>query len=213
MGVFSCEKSETEELFVRGIVTGGPDSRIISSAFIFHENLLLAETDFNGFFQISGLEPGSYSFLCSSLGYADQTSQVEVSGKLNTDQDFHLYSGQAIGTIYGELHDRELYDEQLKNNPALGHWTPKELFDGVSGATKQSKTLGFDVPHSSIFIGDSLIATTDEYGQFTRELQCGTYPIQVTGAGYIDSTRVVRIKPDSVVFANFILERDGSRSE
>jgi len=112
------------------------------------------------------------------------------------------------GRIYGELHDKMLYDEQLKANPSMAAWDGKELFDGVSGATIQTMTFGFDLPASEIFIGDSLFALTDGFGQYWFDIQAGTYPLRICCTGYQDTMQIIKVEPDNSVFANFILLKE-----
>lgn len=91
----------------------------------------------------------------------------------------------------------------------MAEWTDQELFDGVSGATIQGRNFDFDLYPASIYIGDSLFAETDDYGQYWFEVQIGTYPITVVSKGWKDSLKVKEVVYDSyAVFANYILPQE-----
>jgi hypothetical protein len=115
--------------------------------------------------------------------YTDYTLSGSVKNSLNDAPIFPayiIYDQQLIAsTSEGELHDQVLYQEL------------------------------FDVYPASIYIGDSLFAETDDYGQYWFEVQIGTYPITVVSEGWKDSLQIKEVVYHSyAVFANYILPRD-----
>jgi len=201
------EKIESTETGIKGTVKDIAQDALIYPAYIIHGQELLATTDEDGYFEITSLEEGIYTLVCSALNYSDQSLQLAVEEGAIVSQDFLLTSDEQTGTVYGELHDQVLYDEQLISDPGMADWTGKELFDGVSGATIQKKSFP-DLPPGDIYIGDSLFFSTDDYGQYWSDIQHGTYPIRVSLSGYRDSMQILRIVPDSSAFANFILREE-----
>ena len=121
--------------------------------------------------------------------------------------DFFLTADDSKGRLYGELHDQTLYDAGLIKNPSMTGRNGKDLFDGVSGATIQTMTFGYDLPAAEVYIGDSLIALTDGFGQFWSDIQTGTYPFRVSMPGWDDQIQVIKVPLDSRIFANFILSQ------
>ncbi len=201
------EKIESTETGIKGTVKDIAQNAVIFPAYIIHGQELLATTDEDGSYEITSLEEGIYTLVCSALDYGDQSLQLVIEEGAIVSLDFLLTPDEHTGTVYGELHDQVLYDEQLISDPGMADWTGKELFDGVSGATIQKKSFP-DLPPGDIYIGDSLFFSTDEYGQYWGDIQHGTYPVWVFLAGYRDSMQILRIVPDSSVFANFILTEE-----
>ena len=183
------------------------DDEIIHPAFLILGDELLTVTDDKGTYEIISLDPGIYSLLCTAIYYGDKTIQVEVVEGNTVFNDFLLSPDDSKGRVYGELHDQTIYDEQLIVNPSMADWNGKELFDGVSGATIQTMTFGFDLPASEIYIGDSLFSVTDGFGQYWFDIQSGTYPLRISSIGYMDTMQIVKVEPDARTFANFILSK------
>lgn len=202
--ISACSKEDQTDTILKGTVTGLVDGEPIFPAFLIQGDMLLATTHEDGSYEISSLDPGISSLLCSAINYADHTVQVEVSQGETLSNDFKLLTDDRIGRVYGEFHDKELYLNQLAEVPGMGDWSGQELFDGVSGATIESS---FDMPSSEIFMGDSLFAYADGYGQFWFDIQCGTYPVTGSVSGYIDTLLIINIEPDSEVYINYILSR------
>jgi hypothetical protein len=201
----SCEEEFHSGTVLQGTVMNMLDSKPIHPAFLILEDELLAVTKENGYYEISSLNPSIYTLVCSAIDYGDKTMLVELPAGNVVSQDILLHPDESQGKIYGELHDKTLYDEQLMVNPSMAAWNEKELFDGVSGATIQTMTFGFDLPASEIYIADSLFALTDGFGQYWFDIQTGTYPIRISSSGYRDTIQIVKVEADSSVFANFIL--------
>ena len=184
------------------------DDETIHPAFLILGDELLTITDESGTYEITSLDPGIYTLVCSAIDYGDKTIQVELEAGNVVSNDFLLSPYYSKGSVYGELHDQTLYNERLIDNPSMADWNGKELFDGVSGATIQTMTFGFDLPASEIYIGDSLFSVTDGFGQYWFDIQSGTYPLRVSSIGYKDSVKIVKVDPDTSFFANFILLKE-----
>jgi len=203
----SCGKENPAETVLQGTVRNILDDETIHPAFLILGDELLTITDENGTFEIATLEPGIYTLVCSAVHYGDNTMQVEVEEGNTVVCNFLLSPDNSKGRVYGELHDQTLYNENLIVNPSMADWNGKELFDGVSGATIQTMTFGYDLPAAEIYVGDSLYSVTDGFGQYWFDMQSGTYPLLVSIPGWTDSMQVIRVDPDSRIFANFILSK------
>jgi hypothetical protein len=179
----------------------------ISPAYIFSRDSLVATTDKNGSFQLLSLEPGNYFFTCSAINFRDTTMQVNVIGSQTTNLVFELMPDSSTGRVYGEFQDGTFFQEMLQKNPELTSWSEKELFEGVTGATLQSKTLKRELPYRNVFLGDSLLAVSDDFGQFWFEVQSGTYPIKGTCEGYHEKIEIFQVLPNERTYITFVLKR------
>jgi len=210
-----CDNA-TEPKEIRGTVTGAVknvlpgDGSIIHPAYIFLEDSLIATTNESGEYAIYSIEQGSYLLICSSLGYRDTTTQVQVVGGKTVTHDFYLTPDSSTGRIYGEFQDMTLFNNNLETNPSMAEWDDEQIFASVTGATIQAKTLMYDVPDRKVFLGDSLLAITDGFGQYWIEIQCGTYCITGTCEGYKDAMQVIKVLPDTRVYVNFFLYREAA---
>jgi hypothetical protein len=202
----SCEEEYPDETTLLGTVANILDDEPVHPAFLILGDELLASSDENGVFELTSFEPGVYSILCSAIGFHDETIIIEVKEGKITHNDFHLTPGNRKGSVYGELHDQSIYKERLIADPSMANWSDGELFDGVSGATIQTMTFGYDLPPSELYIGDSLFSLTDGFGQYWFEVQAGTYPLSISSPGYRDSTMIIKVEPDTSIFGNFILK-------
>lgn len=207
---FGCDQS-TEILkpgaiegMVRGIQEGNP---AVYPAYIFQGDSLLAETDGTGFYRIQTLSPASYQLTCSALDYGNSIRSVEVQENKTTTFNFDLSPDTTRGRVYGEFQDLTLYQERLAEDSTMQSWTEKEIFDGGTYATLQTKWLGYEVPDRMVYLGDQLLAYSDGFGQYWFEIQCGTYPITGSCEGYESVTHTVTVSTDEPVYVNFILPR------
>lgn len=203
----SCDKESQTGTILQGTVRNMQDDQPIYPAFLILGNELLATTDESGGYEISSLEPGIYSLICSSINYGDKTIQLELKEGHVVSNDFILSPDHSEGRVYGELHDQTLYDEELLVNPSMENWNGKELYEGVSGATIQTPTFGNDLAASEIYIGDSLMELTDGFGQYWFDVQCGTYPLRISSIDYRDTMQIIKVEADSRIYANFILTK------
>jgi hypothetical protein len=171
-----------------------PGSPAIQSAYLFMGDSLMAVTDETGHYHIASIESGSHDFICSALGYSDATVEVTV-GRENTLHDFYLTPDESTGRVYAEFQDQTLWLDALADHPELDTWNDRELFEGTTGATLQTKWLQIELPDRILFLGDSLLAYSDGFGQCWAKLQCGTYPLTGVCEGYRSVTRTVHIVP------------------
>lgn len=100
-----------------------------------------------------------------------------------------------------------MYQQRVLEDSTLAEWDAQQMWDGVTGATLQSKFLKRESPPRQIWLGDSLLALTDDFGQCWFELQCGTYPITATLEGYCDTTQTVHVRPDEPTDMILFLDR------
>jgi hypothetical protein len=206
--LMTCDSS-TDPKETKGTLQGTVwyGSSGIYPAFIFSGDSLWATTDENGHYLISALEEGNYELLCSALNYRDTTVQVAVSGGKTTTFDIDLVPDTSTGLIYGEFQDIILFNENVQTNPELAYWNPMMIYQATTGATMIDKFLQYDVPDRQIWLGDSLLRKSDEWGQFVLRLQIGTYPLSGSCAGYYSISRVVKVLPDTIVYVNFFMNR------
>jgi hypothetical protein len=192
---------------ILGRVSSYASDESIHPAYIILGDELLATTGAEGSFRIDSPDPGTFELLCSALDYLDQTVQVKVETGRSSTVDFHLVADDRAGRVYGEFQDSGLYSESLLSHPSMADWTAKEQFDGVTGATLQSMTFGGVLPARKVYLGDSLLCFSDDFGQFWAEIQCGTYPLTGSCEGYRSQMRIIRVEPGERTYANFFLSR------
>jgi len=176
----------------------------IFPAYIFNGDSLMAQTDESGYYRIPSLPPGSLQLTCSALFYSNSVQTIEVQEEQTATLNFELESDSTMGRVYGEFQDKTLW---LEHEEELKNWTEKEIFDGGTYATLQTKWLGYEVPDRMVHLGDLLVAYADGFGQYWTRIQCGTYPLTGSCEGYESVTHTVTISPDEPVYLNFILPR------
>jgi hypothetical protein len=195
--IFACQHSTEPGKTVNLSGTVYPvqtDAPAIHPAYLFRGDSLMAVTDETGHYIIASIESGTHVFICSALGYSDTTVQVTV-GEENTVHHFYLTPDESTGRVYAEFQDQTLWHDALVDHPELDTWSNMELFEGTTGATLQTKWLQVELPDRILFLGDSLLAYSDGFGQCWACLQCGTYPITGVCEGYRGDTRTVKIVP------------------
>ena len=111
--ISGCSKENQTDTILKGTVTDLQEGGPVFPAFLIQGDKLLATTEEDGSYEITSLDPGNYSLLCSAINYGDETVQVEVSHGESLSYDFQLSADNRKGRVYGEFHDRELYLEQL----------------------------------------------------------------------------------------------------
>jgi hypothetical protein len=194
----------------RGTVQGTVKSAgiaFIHPAYLFCRDSLLATTDEQGKYTIASMNEGPAALTCSALNYRDTTVQVQVKGGQTIAADFMLTPDSTIGKVYGEFQDWNLFNDSLITNPSLANWDAKRIFDAATGATIQYKTLGYEVGERRVYLGDSLLAVSDAWGQFWFKIPCGTRPIKGSCEGYYDAAQVVKVLPNTHHYVNFFLIR------
>lgn len=204
----SCTKTEDEivETTLTGSIVSFTTEKAIFPAFIIHEDELLATTNEEGTFTLTNIDAGSYKILFSALGFADREMEIQVEENIINMLDIHLNSDHDAGRMVGEFQDGPLYQTEVAADPDKMNWTEKEIYDGVSGATIQPWRWPVEISEGEIYLGDSLIASADEYGQFWYALQSGTYPITAKTEGYKDLTRIISIKTNEKGYSNFVMD-------
>jgi len=207
----SCDNT-TEPKETHGTITGSvlnisrSDSPV-HPAYLFWNDSLLTTTDENGEFTIAELERGSYQIICSAVNFLDTTELISVKAGKTTSHIFYLTPNSVSGIVLGEFEDMTLYNEILAADTSKLGWDAQEVYQGGTGATLQSKTLGYEVPDRKVWLGDSLLAQADNWGQYSFKLQCGTYPITATCEGYYSINTVITVIPDELNYVNFFMYR------
>ncbi len=204
----SCEEENSDETVLLGTIKSKLDDQPIFPAYLILGSELLATSDGSGVYEITSLEPGEYTLVCSAINFEDETLVIEIEEGKIISNDFLMSPGNSLGSVYGELHDQGLYDAQLMVDPSMAAWTDQELYDGVSGATIQTMTFGHDLPSSEVYIGDSLFSLTDGFGQYWFDVQAGTYPLRISSPGYRDTMQIIKVGSDTEVIGNFILLKE-----
>jgi hypothetical protein len=206
----SCDNS-TEPKESQGKIIGSvrdirfPDESTVNHADLYLGDSLLTTTDENGDFTIPSLEAGSYQITCSSPSFLDTTELVLVNAGKTTTHTFYLTP--KIGRVYGEFEDMTIYNEVLAADSSILGWSNQEIYNAGTGATLQSKTLGYEVPDRKIWLGDSLLALADNWGQYLFKIQFGTYQITATCEGYNSIDTVITVIPDERIYVNFFMYR------
>ncbi len=205
-----CCDSSTEPESTAGDILGAvqnvANKQAIHPAYMFMQDSLVCTTTENGDFALSQLERGNYTLTCSALGFLDTTVNVNVPGGDPLSLLIFLTPDSQTGRVYAEFQEGVLFQNQLAQDSTLSQWNEQEMWQGVTGATLQSKTLRRDLPPRQVFLGDSLVALTDDFGQCWFELQRGTYPFTAACDGYADTTRVIRIIGNERTYAIFVLD-------
>ena len=211
LSMISCDhNNSTGPKETKGTVQGTVKSvndTPIHPAYLFSQDSLLANANEQGKYTITSIEEGSLTLTCSALNYRDTTVQVQVQGGQTVIVDFMMTPDSTMGKVFGEFQDMNLFADSLKTNPSLANWDAKYIFDAVTGATIQYKTLKYPVPDRKVYLGDSLLAIADAWGQYWFKIQCGTYRITGSCDGYNDASRVIKVLPDTRVYVNFFLTR------
>jgi hypothetical protein len=179
----------------------------VHPAFVISSDSLMAAVDDLGKFSFTLNAEGSVSLTCSAVNYRDTTMQIQAGAGRTVNADFMLKRDNAVGRVYGEFQDGLLWADAVKTDPLIRNWDPQQVFDGTTGATLQTKWLGYELPERRVYLGDSLVALADGFGQFWFKVQCGTYPVRAVCEGYADAARVVRVLPNANVYSCFILTR------
>ncbi len=207
----SCDNT-TEPKETHGTITGSVqdishNGTSVHPAYLFLNDSLLTTTDENGEFTISELEEGSYQIVCSALNFLDTTEQISVKAGKTTSHTFYLTPNLVSGRVFGEFEDMTLYNEVLAADTSKLGWSDLEVYQAGTGATLQSKTLGYEVPDRKVWLGDSLLALADNWGQYSFKIQYGTYPITATCEGYNSIDTVITVIPDEHLYINFFMRR------
>lgn len=205
----ACEKSTEPETIgsISAMVQHAIDGSPVYPAFVLSEDTLVTQTDTDGTFKLNSLDEGRYTLTCSALNFRDTTMHVHVTGGKTTQPVFYMIPDSSIGSVRVEFQDDSLFQHQLAENPDLINWTMQDIFDGVTGATLQSKTLRMNLPLRTIYIGETLVAVADEFAQSWFDLQSGTYPFVGKCEGYQNAHAVIHVKRAEHVYIAFLMKR------
>ncbi len=113
----------------------------------------------------------------------------------------------SAGKVYGEFQDRALFERFVAGHPEMKGWSERAVWDGLSGATIQAKTMGRPVPARLVLLGNRVIAAADGFGQFWVSLPPGRYVLTGRCAGYEDAEVEVEVTAVSATYANFYLKK------
>lgn len=209
----SVESGETLGSISGTVQSGGMTGVLpVHPAYLFLNDSLAATTDRQGRFSISSVEEGARNLTCSALEYSDAEAQIYVLGGMRSTYNFFLIPDTTKAKLYGEFQDLVLFGEAVASDPSLLQWDVRQIFDGFTGATIQSKTLRYEVPNRYVYLGDSLLAVSDGFGQFWTEVQCGTYCLTGRCQGYREASQVVKIVPGRKNYLCFFLDREPALS-
>jgi hypothetical protein len=111
------------------------------------------------------------------------------------------------GRVFGEFEDLGLFERELRKRPTTAGWNDKQVWDGLSGATIQAKTMGPKVPDRVVLLDGEILAYADGFGQYWLALPPGTYSLTGRCEGYEDAIISVEVRRASTSYANFYLER------
>jgi hypothetical protein len=115
--------------------------------------------------------------------------------------------------VYGEFQDAALYADNLKQRPEMAGWSDKELFDGLTGATLQTKTFGRGLPPCTVHRGEKIIAYADGFGQFWVSLAPGTHILTGRCRGYRNVNVEVNVKAGGKYYINFIMPKENTEKK
>lgn len=126
---------------------------------------------------------------------------------------------KAGGTVkvYGEFEDLFLFQQALKETPEMAGWSDEEVWDGLSAATLQAKTLEREVPDRIVWLGSledlrqgkaTILAYGDGFGQFWFKLPPGTWTVTGSCEGYQPQERTVTLVAGQTSYLNFYLPRN-----
>jgi hypothetical protein len=172
---------------------------------VFLDDSLYGTTDTNGLYMNNSVNSGNYTLTCSAIDFRDTVLKIKIISGENTKFDFYLTSTK--GKVFGEFQDMYLFRQETEIKPEIKTWDEKQVYDGTTGATICYKFIQNGVPERSVSIGDSIITVSDGFGQYYFKIQCGTYTVTGTCEGYVSSSKVIRVLPDSKIYVNFNLER------
>jgi hypothetical protein len=176
-------------------------------AFIFLDDSLYGKTNENGMYVIDGVFSGNHTLTCSAIDFRDTTLQINIIGGQNVRFDFYLSSDTTVGKVFGEFEDMVLFKQSTEAKPDIKTWDEKKVYDASTGATMCYKVMKVDLSERRIVLDDSLFTIADGFGQYYFTIQSGTYKITGTCEGYVNSSKIIRVLPDSKNYINFYMVR------
>lgn len=143
---------------------------------------------------------------CANREAARQAAQRAASGG-GIVSEGNQEGSPDQGKVFGEFEDMGLFERALRKRPATAGWNDKEVWDGLSGATIQAKTMGPKVPDRVVLLDGEILAYADGFGQYWLALPPGSYSLTGRCEGYEDAVIDVEVRRASTSYANFYLER------
>jgi hypothetical protein len=211
--VLSCDnptESKSTKGSVRGFLLSSATNRAVGRpAWVFDGNRLLASADASGAYEIASLEPGTYTLTGSALNHRDTVLTIQVKKGSAVLVDFTLNPDAAEKRAIGEFQNAAIFRDSLAVNPAMAGWDAKEVYDALTGATIQGKPPINDYNDRQVFIGDSLLDTADNWGQYSFRLKANTVPLRGSCPGYKDTVIVAKMSPAARIIVNFFMEPEG----
>ena len=95
--------------------------------------------------------------------------------------------------VYGEIQVGPLLRSSIAQNPEIGSWNAESLWDGTTGATLQTKTLGEDLGDATLWLDGQIVAYADSWGQFWFKIQPGQYTITTRCQWYVDCVQKITV--------------------
>ncbi len=205
----ACKKESNQQIqtFLSGTLRNQQTQESIFPAYIISGSQLLAFTDTDGNYRIEDLAEGNYTFTYSALGFSDFEKQVLVKKEDSEIVPVELVPNDSEGKVIGEFQDKYVFNDELVKNPDMADWDQKQIHDGTTGATIQEKN-GAVIQGSKLYLGDSLLAIADEYGQYWFQIQSGTYPFTISCAGYQIKDTIIKVEADTKKYINFYLLKE-----
>ena len=181
------------------------DTTVIYPAYIFIDDSLVAETDALGNYHVGEMMSGSCSLTCSALGYRDTIETVTIRAEKLTTVDFYLSSDTVKVKLYGEFQDVLIFENAMQVKPEMEDWDARQIYMGVTGATMHPMGMQRELPERRVFLNDSLLTISDDWGQYWLEIQRGTYPFRGACDGYHDDIRAIKLSTVEKNYLNFFL--------
>jgi len=208
--LLSCD-NPTESKNTKGSIQGFlMDTRTAQAvhrpAWVFNGDKLLASADPTGAFEIASLLPGEYTLTGSALNHRDTVLTVLVLAGKAARADFWLDPDASENRVIGEFQNNVLFRDSLAVHPEMAGWDAKEVYDAATGATIQGKEPLLDYHERQVFVGDSLLDVSDNWGQYSFRLRGSTVPLRGSCEGYRDTLIVAKLSPAGRIVVNFFLE-------
>ena len=176
-------------------------------AFLFLEDSLCGKTNVQGIFESNLLNSGKYVLTCSAINFRDTTLNIKIVAGETTKINLNLLPDNSTGIVDGEFQDFELFKQKAIAKPQINTWDESKIFEGVTGATMYRIEIPDPIPPRTVRLGDSILAVTDGFAQYRFIIQSGTYLIKGSCEGYYDSSRVIKVLPNTRNFVNFFLRK------
>jgi hypothetical protein len=201
---------KTEKSLIFGFIQDATTGLAIGHpAWVLKGDKLLATTNSTGAFEIQSLDAGTYTFTGAALDHRDTSFTVQVAKGDTVQVDFRLAPDNIEKRVIGEFQNAVMFRDSLSVRPEMAGWTGKQIYDELTGATIQGKPPMDDFNEHQVFIGDSLVSTADNWGQYSFRLKANTVPLRGVCPGYRDTVIVATLSPAGRIIVNFFMEPEG----